>query len=273
MDDLELRYVTAPHGRIAYFHKSGPRGYVLLLHGNSTSKFVFRHQYPVFSELGFGIIAPDFAGHGDSENAKCPASGYSFPGYAAAIIELLDSLSVTSVHALGWSLGGHVALELLSHDNLLESLFIFGTPPVRPSQQALVDAFNVGPDMDYAGKERLTEEEIAHYARLMTDETTGKHPQVLELIRRTDGLARKHMIENGLAGVGVDQRETLKSTQIPVAIVHGLDDPFVKTTYMKTITCPNLWPRGVCTLPDVGHAPHLEIPNKFNRLIKDFYQV
>jgi pimeloyl-ACP methyl ester carboxylesterase len=59
------------------------------------------------------LIAFDLPGHGQSSNAPHPARSYTLPGLADACVELLEKLGVTEAIAFGWSLGGHIGIEMV----------------------------------------------------------------------------------------------------------------------------------------------------------------
>src|SRR5947209_3321869 len=104
--------VQTSHGEIAVSQTTGRGLPALLIHGNSSCKGVFNGLLE--SELGHKhrLIAFDLPGHGASSDAADPAKTYSLPGYAAATIELLDSLRVEKAAIYGWSLGGYIAIEV-----------------------------------------------------------------------------------------------------------------------------------------------------------------
>jgi pimeloyl-ACP methyl ester carboxylesterase len=57
---------------------------------------------------------------------------------------------------------------------------------------------------------------------------------------------------------------------VPLAVVNGADDLFVRHDYFGTIAYGSLWPRGVVTMEGAGHAPFLQTPGKFNALLAEF---
>ncbi|MGE4166574.1 MAG: alpha/beta fold hydrolase, partial [Xanthobacteraceae bacterium] len=129
---------------------------VILLHGNSSSKSVWARQIRLLNRFKRSLIAPDLPGHGESDNARDPQATYSFPGYAGVIRRLLDLNNYNEVDVVGWSLGGHIGLELLGTEPRVRSLLIVGTPPITPSVEALHSAFYVDDNMQLAGKSRFT---------------------------------------------------------------------------------------------------------------------
>jgi pimeloyl-ACP methyl ester carboxylesterase len=58
----------------------------------------------------FRCLAFDLPGHGSS--APAASSGnYSLPGYAATLAAFAEAMNATGAVFVGWSLGGHVALD------------------------------------------------------------------------------------------------------------------------------------------------------------------
>lgn len=255
---------------IAAIVAPGQRRPVLLLHGNSSSKAVWAHQIPLLVELGYGVLAPDLPGHGDSDDALYPETTYSFPGYAAAIGGLLDALGWNAVDVVGWSLGGHIGLELLATGRRVRSLLIVGTPPIRPCPEALEQAFYGNDDMNLAGKLSFSPADALAYATAMMGGADQLTPELLAAAARTDGKARACMFANGLRGVGADQRATVEYSDKPLCVVHGNDEPFVRLDYLRAIKYRALWNKRIHVITGAGHAPHWQSPSVFNDLLRAF---
>jgi pimeloyl-ACP methyl ester carboxylesterase len=83
----------------------------VLIHGNSSSSRAFSHQLdgPVGERLR--LVAVDLPGHGASDDAKDP-SACSLPGHARAVRSVVEALGLGEARFVGWSLGGHIALEM-----------------------------------------------------------------------------------------------------------------------------------------------------------------
>jgi len=126
---------------------------VVFLHGNSSSNAVWAHQLDVVHRQGRAILAPDLPGHGESENSSSPRRTYSLPGYSAVVSGLLDVLQWDCVDVVGWSLGGHIGLQLLATDARVNSLLVVGTPPVPVCAKSLHQAFYASADMDLAASQ------------------------------------------------------------------------------------------------------------------------
>src|SRR6516165_534586 len=102
------RMIATSHGSLAV-EESGEGGIpVLLIHGNSYCRRVFRNQMQGQIAKNHRLISFDLPGHGQSSNAIDPERSYTRPGLADAAVELLENLEVTEAIVFGWSLGRHI---------------------------------------------------------------------------------------------------------------------------------------------------------------------
>jgi pimeloyl-ACP methyl ester carboxylesterase len=262
--------VDLPSGRIAVLYEPGERPPVVMLHGNSAHKEVFAGQLAMLRRHGFGVLTLDLPGHGQSDDAKDPARVYSFPGYAAVVAQVFDGFAIDAVHVAGWSLGGHIGLELMGRDPRVRSLLIWGTPPIKPGLEAMRDAFLPSESMGYAGQRALSADDCARYGAAMVGARDGAPPDLIAAIQHTDGAARAHMMANGLGGVGLDARDLVERDPRPLAVLHGAEDPFVSLAYLTSLAYRNLWRRQVQVLPGIGHAAHWQDAKIFNALFLSF---
>jgi pimeloyl-ACP methyl ester carboxylesterase/membrane protein DedA with SNARE-associated domain len=81
---------------------------ILFLHGSPGNSRSVRRVSRYLSD-NYRVLAPDLPGFGES-NLRIP--DYSILAHANYTLQFLDSLGVAEVHAVGFSLGGGVALEL-----------------------------------------------------------------------------------------------------------------------------------------------------------------
>lgn len=126
----ETRAIRTSHG-VIWSEQSGHGELpVLLIHGNSSCLEVFRYQLDGPRARQNRLIAFDLLGHGRSGDAIDPTCTYTLPGFADVSREVLSLLAVEEVVVLGWSLGGHIALEMLQEFSGAKGLVLVGTPPV-----------------------------------------------------------------------------------------------------------------------------------------------
>ena len=249
--------------------KGGPP--LLLIHGNSTSSNVWKHIFASSISQRRTVIAIDLPGHGQSTNALYPESTYTQPGFAKVAIEILKHYQLTSVIVLGWSLGGHIGIEMIplceAEGIDYKGLMIVGTPPIPKGQVGL--GFYNASHMFAAFREELSDEEKDQFAH----GTTGEPYEdwMKDNVYRTDGAFRRIMFEAMDQGRQLDQQATVETAEKPVvAVVNGKDEPYVKVEFLRTIKYKNLW-RGECIeLDGLLHAPFWEDPARFQPILDDF---
>jgi len=259
--------VATSHARISVTDTGGPGAVVLLIHGNSACKEIFAHQFESRLTQRYRLVAFDLPGHGASSDATDPQRTYSIPGYADVALEVLEHLAVDHFAVLGWSLGGHVGIELLARDVDAAGLAITGTPPIGHNAADFAAGFRPQQHMDLTGKEHFSEADIHAYAH----ETVASPAPFLEAsVRRTDGRARRLMMEAAMAARGADQREVVSTSPVPIAVITGAEEPFISNDYLLSFPYHNLWDRKVHVIPQTGHAPFWERPQAFNPLFERF---
>jgi pimeloyl-ACP methyl ester carboxylesterase len=95
--------IGTSHGILAV-EESGEGGIpVLLIHGNSFCRSVFRNQMQGQIAKDHRLIAFDLPGHGQSSDAPGPHRSYTRSGLADAAVELLHKLGVTEAIVFGRS--------------------------------------------------------------------------------------------------------------------------------------------------------------------------
>ena len=281
--DAIRRYALATtHGWIGVAESGAGGRPLLMIHGNSTCGHVFKHQMSGRLALDRHLIAIDLPGHGRSGNAPDPARSYTLPGMADAVLELLEMIGVRELAIFGWSLGGHVALQMAPQlgDNL-KGLMITGTPPAAGS--ALMQGFLPSPHLLRARLQYFSPEDVAAFGTAILgyaapgDAAPGDAPRgcaidpaLRHAIARADGLMRKTLFDSVQDARQIDQRWLAENLAVPLAVVNGAADPIVNLDYVDGLDYANLW-RGRCLrFEGLGHAPFWQAPEVFNPLLRDF---
>lgn len=256
---------------------------LLLLHGNSSSSKIFRHMFES-SQLTsrHRLITFDLPGHGASSNAPSPEKNYTMSGYANLAVHILEHLNVRSVVVFGWSLGGHIALEMVPELKRagervgLKGVVLTGTPPALGAEQC-ARGFKI-PTEPQEGEENLmakvhwTHEQAERIAR---SSAPGGREELFEQWMlddavRTDGRSRMIMFDAFVGGRGVDQVKVVGESEQLIAVINGGEEPFVNLDYIDGLTWGRLW-RGQCVrIQGLKHAPFWEDPEGFEKLLLDF---
>lgn len=249
---------------IAVLETFGSGTPVLLLHGNSTCKEVFHAQ--IEGEVGCTarLIAIDLPGHGESGNAHS-ATTYSLPGYADTVAAVLDAMKIDEVILLGWSLGGHIALELLQRRAGITGVVIAGAPPFGRGLTGMLRAFHLNPALLLATRTRLDRNEVEQLARICFGDGADAH--LTAMIARTDPKARRALFRSLIQGQGVNQKAAAEQSPVPLAIINGAHEPFARLDYLESLDYGHLWDGRCHVIDNCGHAPFLERPDAFNPLL------
>ena len=265
---MQTRMVDTPHGRLAFVASGGPGPAVLFVHGNSSCKKIFARQLESPLASRSRLIAFDLPGHGESSNAPEPSLTYSIHGFADAALALLSALEIERAIVVGWSLGGHIALELMARWPGCVAAWITGTPPAGAND--LAKAFLPSPHMELTFKENFGAEEARAFAQEAVGARVPLESWMLEACRRADGRFRPLMLASALAGRDLDGREIAATSPLPLAVVSGGREPFVDNAFLTSLTYRNLWDGQVHILAGLAHMPLWEAPSLLNPLLARF---
>ncbi len=262
------KIIPTSHADIAITETSGAGLPVLLIHGNSASRHVFLPQMSGFLGDSHHMVAIDLPGHGESSDAHSPETGYSIPAYAEVAAEVLAALGISRFVTVGWSLGGHVAMEMMPKMPGMVGAFVMGAPPVAQTPEAIAAGFSNNPQVLLAGKQDFTPEDVETFGMLISD---GKLTNAIrQSIRRTDGRARLMMFANLFSGGTADERKIAETSPIPLAVVNGAEDGLVNVAYCDSVAYRNLWEGRCYRLAGLGHAAFMNAPEVFNPILSRF---
>ena len=268
MTNTQFKLSTA-HGALAISDTGGSGVPLVLLHGSGASGEVFRSQFQSPLANHFRMIAIDLPGHGGSDRFSDPAQTYALPEVARSISGLFPRLGIDRAVVMGWSLGGHIAIEMMaSAPDQLAGVMIAGTPPIDTGPLSSLRAFHLNPTILLVSKSRLSHTDAEKIARMCYgDQASAEH---VKTILATDPAMRLRITRSLLKADGANQKATVETSPIPLAVVHGETDPAVRTSFLNNLSYANLWEGKVHVIKGVGHAPFMAAPNSFNALLHRF---
>jgi len=184
----------------------------------------------------------------------------SVGGLQKFVFRFIEARNYNDIHLLGNSLGGHVALiYILRHPERIKSLILTGSSGLF--ENGMGDSYPKRGDKEYIRKKtKLTFYDPAMATEELVNECfeiTNNRIKVIKII----ALA-KSAIRNNLG-------EELSSIKQPTCLIWGNNDtitpPFVAKEFNKLI--PN---SEVHFVDKCGHAPMMEVPLEFNRILDQF---
>ncbi len=108
LGDVDIAVV---HGReVAYRYTPGTGSPILLIHGIGSSMSTWTSIPERLEAAGHGVLAVDLQGHGES---SLDPGDFSLGAHANTIRDLLDLLAIDTVHLVGHSLGGGIAMQFV----------------------------------------------------------------------------------------------------------------------------------------------------------------
>ena len=184
----------------------------------------------------------------------------SVGGLEKFVHKFIEFHDFQNVHLLGNSLGGHVAiLHVLKNPERIKSLILTGSSGLF--ENGMGDTYPKRGDYDYIKKKTaLTfyDPEIA--TKELVDEvyeTVNNRLKAIKIIRLA-----KSAIRNNLG-------EELNQIKQPTLLIWGNNDtitpPFVGREFQRLIPNSELHFIDKC-----GHAPMMEVPEEFNRILHKF---
>ncbi len=181
-------------------------------------------------------------------------------GLEKHVQRFIDTLDINNIHILGNSLGGHVALvHVLKHPERIKSLILTGSSGLF--ENGMGDTYPKRGDYEYIKrKTEMTFYDPNTATKELVDEVfeiTNNRLKVIKII----ALA-KSAIRNNLG-------EELNQIKQPTLLIWGNNDiitpPFVGKEFNKLIPHSELYFIDKC-----GHAPMMEVPDEFNRILDKF---
>lgn len=264
-----MHYFTAPDGAKIAYRDEGRGRPLLLLHGMMAHGGFFKHQR-VLSE-DFRLVTVDLRGHGQSRRE----------GEAPTIERLADDVAALVAHlgleeavGIGWSLGAVVLWHVLAGP---EAGRFAGAVIVDMTPRVLNEGdWQLGLSGEVCEARRLAIRDdfdnfaagagAAIFAQPLDASSVQEAQWAGEEFARNDpvtmGAVWKSLVEQ-------DLRPSLGNIAQPTLVVHGAHSQLYGpgTAEYLTAVLPASQSR---QFDRSGHAPHLEQPELFNALVKDF---
>ncbi|MBN1956250.1 MAG: alpha/beta hydrolase [Anaerolineae bacterium] len=237
---------------LAHYEAIGRGRPVILIHGWIGS---WRYWVPTMDDLSdrFRAYAIDLWGFGDSDRRS---AGYTLPSYIGLLRQFMNEMGIGRAPLVGHALGGVIALRFAAEmPERVEQVMAVSTPLDGSALARSLTGFS-GNDNDVAG-------------RILGRRQVAAYPEVQLEAGKTDSNAIVHSVR---AVMEQNLWRELDSLEIPLLLVHGIDDPVVQPPREEWVQQYEENMRAIY-LEDSRHFPMLDEVNKFNRLLRQFMEL
>jgi non-heme chloroperoxidase len=239
---------------------------ILFIHGLSQNHLCWAKQYQSTLAEEFRLVADDLRGHGMSEAPLEPGHYSDAKLWADDVAAIIDQLGLDRPVLVGWSYGGFVICDYLrahGQDRIAAIDFVAGG--VKLGQAAFGTL--IGPGF------------LDHFADATADDLPSNIRGMRGLVKAwpakpfppeevetllCSAMTVPAQIRANLAAREIDGDDVLRALEVPLLVTQGRADTVVLPAMAEHVlaTCPTAevsWYEGV------GHTPHLEQPERFNR--------
>lgn len=260
--------VSSDKASLSYMDRAGDGMPILFLHGSGFSKEVFSQQFESEELAGHRLIAVDLPGHGASPDAEDPRGTYTYEGFAAAVTAFIREIGLERCVVVGWSLGGHVAYDMLDTVPEVAGALTFGAPPAVAGPLGIIRSLHISRNLLLISKGKFTVSDAERFERASLGGL--RQGEFVDALLRTDEKMRPTLSRSVMSSSVGGQRERLEVSRIPVCIVQGRDDPIARTGYVQTLSWPALFEGQAVIFDESGHAPFMDAQERFDRLLERF---
>ena len=239
---------------------------ILFIHGWSQNHLCWAKQYESSLADEFRLVAYDLRGHGMSEAPPEPEHYTADELWADDLAAIMNELRLDRPVLVGWSYGAFVICDYVrahGQDKVAAINFVEGTARLGEAAFGTL----IGPGF------------LDHFVDATVDDLPTNIRAMRSFVRAClvkpvsdDDLETAVCwnvvvpanVRAALGARAIDDDDVLRALEVPMLVTHGRMDTVVLPAMADHVlaTCPTAeasWYEGV------GHAPHLEEPERFNR--------
>lgn len=249
---------------------------VLMMHGEPSWSYLYRHMIPIFTGAGFRAVAPDLVGFGRSDKPTERAD-YTYERHVAWMTDWLTQLDLTEITLVCQDWGGLIGLRLVTamperfaRVVVANTALPTGDQPMGPAFAAWREYSQTTPEFNsgrivYGGTaQKISDEEIAAYNAPYPDESyKAGARQFPTLVPDTP--------DNPSSQANRDAWQVLKTLETPFLTAFGADDKImagVEKVFQKLI--PGAAGQNHTILPNAGHFLQEDVGPDLSQITLDF---
>lgn len=113
---------------------------VLLLHGEPSWSYLYRHMIPPLAKAGYRVIAPDLIGFGKSDKPG-RKSDYSYAGHVGWMRQFIESLDLADITLFCQDWGSLIGLRVAAENERRFARIALGNGGLPTGDEELARAF------------------------------------------------------------------------------------------------------------------------------------
>lgn len=267
-----MPYVETPDGVPLYYEEHGEGETILLIHGwTMNAEYWWQKNISPLADSSH-IVAVDLRGHGLSGKTD---DHHTLIHYARDIHHIIQSLDLTDITAIGWSMGVVVLLNYLNHfgsDRLRSVGFIDQSPKLLSDDDWEYPVFGEFSPEALAGVLEILRSNRSGFAKQFISDMFAEPPSpemidemYAETMKTPTSVATT--IVSDL--VNSDLRNGLSEIDVPTLLLYG-DQSKVYPGDVGAWLQSQIPEAELVTFADSGHCPFWEESEKFNEAVRDF---
>lgn len=263
----EGHYAKLANGHTIHYLDQGSGEPVVFLHGSgsgASGHSNFKFNYPFLAENGFRSIVPDLIGYGYSD--KPDDVEYHIDFFVECVKQTLDAIGVDSVHLIGNSLGGAIAIRFaLAYPDQVKSLNLMAPGGIEdqpsyfamPGMAIMKEVFTGGPNKDAL-------EQFIRRGLVYDDKHVDE-----QLVNERWGIFQQQNMQVINTMVVPNMEDQLGELNCPIIAFWGANENMMPETGIAKLTkkCSNI---RLTIVSECGHWVMVEHKDLFNRMTLDF---
>lgn len=261
-------YVPIAEGGYMYYEEYGEGTPVILVHGHTLDRRMWRKQIEALSPY-YRVITPDVRGYGKSSRLK----ENLHTTHVDDLITLMDSLHIEKAHIIGLSMGGFITADMVAMypDRMLSCVMASGSLRNRKGPSQPVDAAEraeTQAKIDEVLRKGIQQTRTEWIEQLISgggSQAESIRTELTSIINDWDGWSLTHHEPH--LWYANDAAPILKERcpDVPTLFLSGENEHKKRGSMMKSL------PRSeFLVIPDCGHMTNMEKPEEFNRIIMEF---
>ena len=263
----EGHYAKLANGHTIHYLDQGSGEPVVFLHGSgsgASGHSNFKFNYPFLAENGFRSIVPDLIGYGYSD--KPDDVEYHIDFFVECVKQTLDVIGVDSVHLIGNSLGGAIAIRFaLAYPDHVKTLNLMAPGGIEdqpsyfamPGMAIMKEVFTGGPNKDAL-------EQFIRRGLVYDDKHVDE-----QLVNERWGVFQQQNMQVINTMVVPNMEDQLGELNCPIIAFWGANENMMPETGIAKLTkkCRNI---RLTIVSECGHWVMVEHKDLFNRMTLDF---